>query len=522
MPAMIVGPEPAAVEEGLSLLRAGGNAVDAAVTAALVQGVVDPHMCGIGGGGLMLVHTAKDRTTTAIEFYPRAGSLVRPGQWEDLFVREADDRYGYILDGWVNDVGYQSVAVPGTVAGCDEALRRFGTISWADALQPAIRHARHGFVLTGHVRDYWMAERPGELPNLARITATPASAELYTRNGKVPPLGEVIPCEDYARTLERLAEAGAADFYSGRIAAAMAHDLGENGGFVTADDLAAYRVRIAAPVRGSYRGRDVVTAGPPAGGLTLLQMLNFLEGFDVGADLWPSTTAALRRVQAMDWAVRDRVTHLADPEFSDVPVASLIDKSYAETARSIHDRPTTTHLSVVDDQGNAVSMTHTLGSASGVVTPGLGFTYNNYMNCFDPRPGGINSLQPGKTRFTMMAPAFIFEGDQLRANVGAPGGTKIVTAVLQTLLNVFDHGMDPVNAINAPRLDFQGDVVEVENRMPQSVVVGLIEHGYRVHRQPMSYSPYFAQAQAIFIGADGSMNGASDPRADGGIALGLP
>ncbi len=519
---MIVGPEPTAVEEGLTVLRSGGNAVDAAVTAALVQGVVDPHMCGIGGSGVMLVYTAHDRSTTAIEFYARAGSLVRADQWEHLFIREADDRYGYILEGHVNDVGYQSVAVPGTVAGCGEALRRFGTISWADSLQPAIRHARNGFVLTGHVREYWMAERPGELPNLARITATPASADIYTREGRVPPLGEVIPCEDYARTLERLAGAGPDDFYRGDIAAGIARDMSDHGGLITADDLATYRVRIAAPVRGAYRGRDVVTAGPPAGGLTLLQMLNFLEGFDIGADAWPSTQAALRRVQAMDWAVRDRVAHLADPEFSDVPVDSLIDKSYAEVARSIHDRPTTTHLSVIDAQGNAVSMTHTLGSASGVVTKGLGFTYNNYMNCFDPRPGNINSLEPGKTRFTMMAPAFIFEKDRLRANVGAPGGTKIVTAVLQTLLNVLDHGMDPVNAINAPRLDYQGEVVEVENRMPQSTVDGLIGHGYRLHRQPMSYSPYFAQAQAIFVDSDGSMSGASDPRADGGVALGLP
>ena len=521
MPAMMVAPEPLAVEEGLTVLRAGGNAIDAAVTAALVQGVIDPHMCGIGGAGVMLVHMARDRATSVLEFYARAGSLVREDQWENIFIAEAADRYGYLLQGHVNDIGYQSVAVPGTVAGLDEALRRFGTISWSQALQPAIEHARNGFALTGHVRDYWMAERPGELPNIERVRASPDSARIYLREGAIPPLGEIIRCEDYARTLERLAEAGAQDFYSGEFAARVVADMGVHGGFITAQDLAAYRVRVAEPVQGTYRDRSVVTIGPPAGGLTLLQMLNYLEGFDLSADTWPSVPAALRRVEAMGWGVADRVEYLADPEFAAVPVARLTAKSYADQARSMHDRPTTTHLSVIDQEGNAVSLTHTLGSASGVVTPGLGFTYNNYMNCFDPRPGHINSIAPGKTRFTMMTPTFVFEEGRLRANLGAPGGTKIVTAVLQTLLNLFDQGMDPVNAINAPRLDFQGDVVEVENRMPQAVVDGLIANGYRVHRQPMSYSPYFAQAQAICVDENGTMRGASDPRADGGVALGV-
>ncbi|MGH9205242.1 MAG: gamma-glutamyltransferase, partial [Acidimicrobiales bacterium] len=182
---MMVAPEPIAVEEGLAILRAGGNAIDAAVAAAFVQGIVDPHMCGIGGAGVMLVHTARNRATSVIEFYARAGSRVRSDQWEDLFISEAADRYGYVLEGHVNDIGYQSVAIPGAIAGFDEALRRFGTISWSQALQPAIRHAREGFALTGHVREYWMAERPGELANIERLRASPESARIYLKDGAV-------------------------------------------------------------------------------------------------------------------------------------------------------------------------------------------------------------------------------------------------------------------------------------------------------------------------------------------------
>ena len=175
---------------------------------------------------------------------------------------------------------------------------------------------------------------------------------------------------------------------------------------------------------------------------------------------------------------------------------------------------------MVDDAGNAVSLTHTLGAASGVVTPGLGFGYNNYMNCFDPRPGRPNSVRPGKTRVTMMTPTFLFdEGGRLRVCVGAPGGTKIVTGVLQVLVNVIDHHMSPVEAVNAPRIDFQGDVVQAEARIPLAVCQGLEKLGYQVNRRTLNYDSYFARPQVIVAEPDGFLHGASDPRKDGGTAL---
>jgi gamma-glutamyltranspeptidase/glutathione hydrolase len=254
--------------------------------------------------------------------------------------------------------------------------------------------------------------------------------------------------------------------------------------------------------------------------MTLLQMLNFLERFDLSALKWPSVEAARLRVEAMRWAFADRDAHLADPHFAEVPTGSLLEKEYAlNAAGHIHDSPTTTHISVIDAAGNAVSMTHTLGISSGVVTPGLGFSYNNYLNCFDPRPGRVNSLEPGKTRITMMVPTIVFSDEGVRAIAGAPGGTRIVGAVLQVLLNLLDHGMTPVEAVSAPRIDFQAEFAEVEGRVPEAVVAGLRANGITVHRRPYNYDSYFAQVQLISRSADGSLRGASDPRRDGGVEL---
>ena len=517
---MVVCPQPVAAEAGLEVLRRGGNAVDAAVATAFVQGVVDPMMCGIGGSGVMLVYLAAEDRVEVIDFYARAGAAVRPEQWEPLYLRVAADRYGYVLDGWVNDCGYQSVGVPGTVAGLAEALRRHGSLEWREALQPGIQAARRGMQVTAGVREYWLRDvGPDVVPNTRRIQWTEESRRIYTRDGELFALGDTVVNPDLSRTYERLASAGPEDFYHGELARAIAADFEANGGFIGEDDLAAYRPGIGEAVAGGYRGRQVAAAGPPAGGLTLLQMLNYLEGFDLEAAGWPSVEAARRRVEAMRWAMVERERWLADPLFVDVPVGRLAAKEYAAAAREHAESQHTTQVCVVDGSGNAVSLTHTLGAYSGVVTPGLGFTYNNYLNCFDPQPGGPNSLAPGKTRITMMVPTFVFERGGLRAVLGAPGGTKIVTGVLQTLLNVVDHGMRPVEAVSAPRLDFQGEDVQAEHRLPGDVINGLRRLGYPVNRRPTGYDPYFAKVQLILRADDGSLSGASDPRGDGGIAL---
>src|SRR4029077_10619895 len=354
-----------------------------------------------------------------------------------------------------------------------------------------------------------------------RIQVTPAAKATYTHDGRLYEIGELMVQADLAHTLERLAVGGPDAFYRGEIADAIAADFAANGGFITKDDLESYEVNVTEPIRGTYRGNRVAAAGPPAGGLTLLQMLNFLEGYDVRAHGWPSTEAARLLVEAMAWAVADRELHVADPRFVEVPTGALADKEYAARAREVvHDRADTTHVCVVDDAGNAVSLTHTLGSSSGVVTPGLGFGYNDYMNCFDPRPGRPNSVRPGKTRVTMMTPAMVFDThNRLRICVGAPGGTKIVTGVLQVLINVLDHGMSAVEAVSAPRVDFQGDVVQAEARIPRVVCEGLGRQGYAVNRRTLNYDSYFSRPQVIVREPDGRLAGASDPRKEGGEAF---
>lgn len=505
----------------MKVLAEGGNAADAAIACAFVQAVVDPQMCGIGGSGAMVFHSASQARTTVLEFYARAGSRVRPEMWEHLLIRESADRYGYVLEGAVNDAGYQAIGVPGTVAGLAEAHSRFGSKPWGRLLEPAIAEAKEGFEVTGNLWGAWTGwDGPDSVPMRQRLRWTDESARIYTNGGELYQPGQRIVCADYARTLERLASEGGQDFYRGEIAARMAADFEANGGHITAGDLAGYRVRVAEPVRGAYRGVDLAAAGPPAGGMTLLQMLNYLEGFDLAAAGWPSVEAARRRADAMKWAFGDRDRHLADPEFSAVPVEQLTAKQYAAAARGAHDAGTT-QVCVIDRDGNAVSLTHTLGSSSGVVTPGLGFTYNNYQNCFDPRPGRINSLAPGKTRVTMMVPTLGFRGGELAVVIGAPGGTKIVTGVLQTLLNLVDHGMDPVAAVSAPRIDYNGEVVQAEHRVPESVLRGMREHGYQVNRRPLSYDSYFSRVQVITRDERGALAGASDPRKDGGAPLSL-
>ncbi|HET7467361.1 MAG TPA: gamma-glutamyltransferase, partial [Candidatus Dormibacteraeota bacterium] len=353
--AVIVAPQPQAAEIGLEVLRRGGNAVDAAVTTAFAQGVLDPQMCGIGGCGVMLVHD-RHGEDALLEFYSTAGSLAREDMWEKLFLREAADRYGYVLEGFVNDVGYKSVGVPGTVAGLATALERFGTISWDQAIAPAIPLARDGFPVTGFMHGYWTTDYgPDVVRNHIRIQATPEAKEIYTNKGELFAIGEPFVQSELALTLERLAKHGPDDFYRGEIAAEIAKDFAVNGGFITADDLANYEVNVTEPLRGTYRGLSVVAAGAPAGGLTLLQMLNYLERFDLHAAGWPSTTAARRLVEAMGWAVADREEHLADPRFVDVPTGKLTDKAYAIAAANAHDRSDTTHVCVVDDAGGAVS-----------------------------------------------------------------------------------------------------------------------------------------------------------------------
>jgi gamma-glutamyltranspeptidase/glutathione hydrolase len=530
MPGMIVAPQSQAVEIGADVLEQGGNAVDAAVTTAFAQGVLDPQNCGLGGFGTFNIYWAKSGLHETISFHGRAGSRVTPDMWRNDVVEEYRDGYGYRLRDYLNDVGYHSITVPGTVAGLSTALSRYGTRPWSDCIAQAVSLARNGYLLTPKTAARFASPSVAGKPHhMSRATHTPAARAIFTRDGHYPFLeGHLFIQTDYARTLERLAECGADDFYRGDLARAMATDIDRHGGFVTLEDLDAYTPRLREPLVGTYRGYTVVTDPPPSGGMTLLQMLNIVEGYNLGSMAFNGEEYIDLLARTMQWAYRDWANHLADPEFSEVPTERLTSKQYADEARRAIDRGETfaiprwradeqgtTHLSVVDQWGNAVALTHSLGDSSGVVTDGLGFQYNNCMKCFNPIPGHVNSIAPGKARVSGLSPTIIMRDNRPVLVVGAPGGTRITTGVFQSILNVLDFGMSATEAVSAPRFDCQGSIIDVEARIPDSVCRGLRRRGHGVERTPAAYWAYPRVHMISIDPVTGALDGGADPRGEG-------
>lgn len=530
--AMISAPQPEAAEAGADVLRAGGNVVDAAIAAALVQTAVDPQMCGIAGMGCLHVHLPQHNVHTTLDFHGRAPLAARPDMWADLIEREADDGWGFILQGRVNEIGYQSITSPMTLRAFDIALRRWGTRSLAELLQPAIAYCEDGFLVRPHVSEFWhQPPHAGRAANIGVITRFPATRKIYTRDGHPYAVGDLLRNHDMARTYRRIADHGADDFYAGDVAARIVLDMQEHGGLLSMDDLTASMPEENPPLWGTYRGYAVATNNPPGGGIQLLEMLNILEHFDLRA-LGHNSPEYIRVVaEAMKIATADKDAKVGDPRFVRVPVEELTSKQYAARmaerirggekthvprfnsggAESKH----TTQISVLDEHGNAVSMTHTLGQPSGVVTEGLGFMYSGAMAVFDPRPGHAGSLEPGKSRFSALSPSIVFEGGKPMLVLGAPGATYITMGNLQVMLNVLDFDMDAQQAVAAPRFAAVSDMIELSNRILRSAERALQASGYRTQRHAGSYE--FARVHAIRM-ANGKLDGGADPAA-GGMAL---
>ncbi len=531
--AMISAPQPEAAEAGADILRSGGNVVDAAIGAALVQTAVDPQMCGIAGMGCLHLHLPQQGVHTTIDFHGRAPLAVRPDMWADLIIREADDGWGFILDGRVNEIGYQSITTPMTLRAFELALRLFGTRSLADLLQPAIGYCEDGFLVRPHVSEFWnYPPRAGRGGNIDVVTRYPATRRIYTRDGDTPyAVGERLRNSDMAHTYRRIAQHGADDFYTGEIAARIVADMQQHGGLLSFEDLQACAPEDNPPLWGNYRGWRVATNNPPGGGIQLIEMLNILEQFDLRAMGHNSPDYIRVVAEAMKIATADKDAKVGDPRFVRVPVEELTAKSYAarmaERIRSGEKTPVprfnsggaeskhTTQTCVLDERGNAVTMTHTLGQPSGVVTDGLGFMYNGAMAVFDPRPGHAGSLEPGKARFSALSPTMVFDGETPCLVLGAPGATYITMGNLQVMLNVLEFGMDAQQAISAPRFAAVSDTIELSNRILRSTEQGLQAMGYRTLRHAQSYQ--FAWVHAIRM-VDGALDGGADP-ATGGMAL---
>ena len=490
---MVAAEHELAAKAGVEILEHGGNAVDAAVAAVFATGVVNPSSCGIGGGGFALIHDGKTRQDHVVDFRETAPRAAQP----DMYLRDGKVVPGLSLRGGL------AVAVPGEIKGLARVLRDFGTLPLATALVPAIRYAEQGFAVGSH-----LAAELGA--NADEIRRHPALAAVYLRaDGKPFTEGETLVQKDLARTLRAVAAGGPRAFYDGPIAQTLVRAVADEGGIVDAADLRSYRERVREPLRARYRGLTIVGAPPPSsGGGVVLEILNVLDGYDLRSEGAKSAFALHRIAQAEALAFRDRARHYGDPDFVEVPIARLLSPAHAEELRreiggaspaperaeAPPDRGGTAHTSALDAHGYAVAITSTINTAFGsmVMVPGTGIVLNNEMDDFSAAPGipnvyglvgnSANAIAPGKRPLSSMSPTIVLRGHAPLLTLGGSGGPRIITATVQTLVNVLDFGMDLEAAVSAPRIHEQGipPPLFVEPALEAAIVAGLRKLGHEV------------------------------------------
>lgn len=527
--ATIVAPQPEAVEAGAHVLERGGNAIDAALACAFVQGVVDPQMAGIGGFGSMHVHMPQKGVHEILEFYARAPLKAAPDMWLGAIKHQSRDGFGYVLEGNVSDIGYLAVCTPGSLKGYETALRDYGTFDWADLIAPAIRYARDGFMIRSHMHWYWTKDQSddGFANTYEKLRYSVTGRRVYFHeDGNIRNVGEMLVNRDMAQTLERIAHSGGSDiFYHGEIAEQIAEDFKANGGLIDRQDLARYELSRVKPVWGEYRGHRIATSPPPGSGFPMLELLHIMEQFDVGTMQHGSAEHIRILFEAMKRMTIDKDAYMGDPAYVEVPYEKLLSRDHAaalaasikageraNVSRLDRSQRETTHISVIDKDGNAVAMTHTLGSPSGAITDGLGFMYNGTMSRFNPVPGKPGSIAPGKRRPSSAAPTIVFKDEEPSIVIGAPGGSYIAPAVAQCLMNMIDFGMPVLEAVVAPRIVGVSNTIDICNRIRHSVEDELRAEGYQVARSSQTYA--FAAVHAIRI-ENGVSRGAADPQRDG-------
>jgi gamma-glutamyltranspeptidase / glutathione hydrolase len=522
---MAVTNHPLASAAALEMLAAGGNAIDATVSALFTLTVVEPMMVGILGGGVAVIRLADGRITT-IDGLSTAPAACRPDSYTPVSDRWPD----YMeTEGRRNAVGGAAVAVPGTLKAWCEALARFGTLPLDAVMEPAIRHACRGFAVTPYLANC-IAEM---VPDLSRNAAI---ATKFLPDGKPLQAGARLVQAEYAETLATIAKEGPRVVYGGSLGQLIAHELAKEGSFLTAADLEHYATIERAPIRGSYRGVELVGPAPPAsGGVHIIQMLNILEAYDLGASGFGTAETIHLMLEALKIAAADRRAATADPAFVKVPVDQLVSKDYAAQRRAeidparvgtyaagvgIQTTPTgtnesanTTHVTIADADGNVVTSTQTINSLFGsrIMIPGTGIIPNNYMYLFDPHPGHALSLAPGK-RITSGISAMIGLRDGRPAfALGMPGAHRIPSGVLQAVINLVDHRMSLQEAVEAPRVFSWGQEAEIETGIASEVRDRLAALGHPV------VSPAHVGGGMCAIGftPDGEMTGAACWRADG-------
>ncbi|MBE9217630.1 gamma-glutamyltransferase [Dolichospermum flos-aquae LEGE 04289] len=531
---MVVSASSLASEAGLLMLKKGGNAVDAAVATTFAISVVEPFSAGIGGGGFLLFHSQKTGEIKALDFRERAPIKATKNMYLDA--------KGKVRPG-ASITGYLAVATPGTVAGMYEVHRRYGKLPWREVMKPGIALAKNGFIISDRVA--WRSSAAYEIRKQA-ILKNPAAKKIFTRNGEYYQPGEKLIQTDLAKTLEAISE-NPQSFYTGKIAETIASDMKKNGGLITIEDLKQYQAIWRNPVCGNFRKSKICSMPPPSsGGVNLLQMLNMIGDTDLKSWGWHHPDAIHLIIEIMKIAYSDRAEYLGDPDFVKVPISQLISPAYAQKRRQeinmkmarpsteikpglktskFHESTETSHLNVVDADRNAVSLTFTinLGFGAGIVTPGTGIVLNNEMDDFAVAPGvpnafGLvgkeaNSIAPKKTPLSSMTPTIITENNRLRMAVGAPGGSTIITQVLQIILNVLESKMDVGTAISVPRIHHQW--LPDELRVEAWGLDALTAEDLRRRGHKIRETRPWGNANAITVTEDDTLEAAADPRGDG-------
>jgi gamma-glutamyltranspeptidase/glutathione hydrolase len=525
---MVVASHPAE-QVGVEVLRKGGNAIDAAIAVGFALNAAYPFAAALGGGGFMTIRLA-DGTTTFIDFREEAPGKASRNMYLDANGNATRD----------SATGWRSPGVPGTVRGFEMAHKKFGKLTWAEDLAPAIAMASKGFPAP-----YALAE---SLRTSRSLANNPESKRVFQRDGQFYEQGDTVTFPDLARTLTRIAEKGPDEFYLGETADTLAAAMEANGGLITLDDLKNYKAVERTPLTGKYRNYTIITAPPPsAGGLGIIQMLGMLEGSGYEKGGFGSASALHYEAEVMRRFYADRGQYLGDPDFVKNPVAGLLDPAYIASRRPsidpAHATPSsvvgpgkpagaesseTTHFDVVDEQGNAVSVTFTLngGYGNGITVPGLGMLLNNEMDDFTSKPGvpnlfkliqgEANTIVPGKRPLSSMAPTIVLRDGKLYAVFGGPGGSRIPSAILQAFVDVVDFGMNAQDAVDAPRIHHQWlpDRITMEHGLSPDTLDLLRARGHEVLYEP---GPVTAEVEMILIDG-GWLQGAGDPRRSGTAA----
>jgi gamma-glutamyltranspeptidase/glutathione hydrolase len=521
---LVMAAHPLAAQAGRDMLRSGGNAVDAAVATAFALNVVEPFASGIGGGGFMVIRTAAG-TTTVISFREKAPAATTASMFADK---------GEAAEEWKSERG-TAVGVPGMLAGWDLALRRYGTRTLAQAAARAVELAERGFT----VSPTYSAINKDEYEKLLKNAG---EGTVYLNQGLPYEPGDSFRNPELARTLRTIGEKGVAEFYRGDLAARIVAAVQARGGIMTLDDLAAYEAREVEPLRGTYRGLEILTAPPPAaGGLHVLQLLRIMEGWPV-RDWGPGSAASIHHLaEAMRFLFADHARTMGDPDFIDIPLDGLLSEGYARSiaARIRPDRTAgeypasdadpgkdrrenTTHLGVVDKDGAIVVLTQSINDffGSGIVPEGTGFLLNDHMRDFDTDPASPNAPGPGRRPVSSMAPLIVLRGGRPWLALGSPGGLRIFPTMVQIVSNIVDHGMGLDEAIEAPRFfsTSEGGAAKplaLEARFPESVRRALVGLGHELADKE-AYDKYFGGAQGLMIERRGRrLLGGADSRRDG-------